>query len=95
MAQIISRWASSSVPISESKCSEVSQTRIDTTFAGHIHDTGTVDNSSSALFLDKVTIYQKTRKRSRDEAKKDCLEYKTMKEPQFVVDIMLNIPAVS
>lgn len=51
--------------------------------------------ASSTLFLDKLPIYQKTKKRSRDEAKKDCLEYKTMKEPQFVVDIMLNIPTAS
>lgn len=47
----------------------------------------------SPLFLDKLPIFQKTKRQSRVEEKKGFLEYTASEDAQFVVDIMLNIPA--
>ena len=81
----ISRCASSSVPISVSKCSVDEKSEKTQDLCGF--------DEPSVLLLDILPIYQKTMKRSRIEEKKDTLEYEKTEEPQFVVNIMLNIPA--
>ncbi len=85
MALTISICASSSVPISVSKCSVEKKDEKTQDLCGF--------DGPSALLLDRLPIYQKTMKRSRIEEKKNTLEYKKTEEPQFVVNIMLNIPA--
>ena len=85
MDATISKWASSSVPISVSKCSVEEKSEKAQDLCGF--------DELSSLLLDRLPIYQKTMKRSRIEEKKDILEYKVTEEPQFVVNIMLNIPA--
>lgn len=84
------------IGISDTKCSEDLGSLVPSGFeegeGEGIHPCRNDSMPKMLLFLDKLCIFQKTKRRNPS---KDSFEYMATEEPEFIVDIMLNIPDVS